>query len=419
MSVKVSVIVPVYNAGRYLQKCLRSISEQSLREIEIICINDGSTDDSMVILESFKDVDDRFCIIDNSMNMGLSYSRNIGMDVATGDYIQFVDSDDYLSSDALGILYETAIRDSLDMLIFNMGYEYENDSLRDRYRHYERKIEKETYDVYNGPEAFDRMRLKGEYSSSSVSEIWRKDFLRKNHLRFYEGIILEDLLFTATAFFYAKRVRWISDTFYICTRRENSITTSEDRIKNFRARLIVYSEFSRFVLEQKQSECFKYALSYLKDLYGSLVGEIRKIQSINYDFLDVDWVKNEYVATYFSILFDQNVFSKGICGFTSQIKKYRFVVLYGLGKIGMKTAFELENEGVSSFIPAVTKIGERAFFFGNRIREIRELSLDNSETVFLVATVPKHHTEMIDELERFGYTNYLLFYPDGWKSMLF
>ena len=93
--IKVSVIIPVYNTEKYLRNCLNSIITQTLIEIEIICINDGSTDSSLEILREYAQRDDRFVLISQT-NKGQSFARNKGIDVARGEYIAFVDSDDYL-----------------------------------------------------------------------------------------------------------------------------------------------------------------------------------------------------------------------------------------------------------------------------------------------------------------------------------
>ena len=132
---KVSIIIPVYNVGQYLPKCLDSIINQTLKDIEIICINDGSTDNSLSILKEYASKDDRMIIIDKE-NEGVSIARNEGLDIATGEYIVFVDSDDWLEINALELCYDKIIQDNSDMLVFNhreikhnKRYEYKSFSL--------------------------------------------------------------------------------------------------------------------------------------------------------------------------------------------------------------------------------------------------------------------------------------------------
>ncbi|MEA4957107.1 Undecaprenyl-phosphate 4-deoxy-4-formamido-L-arabinose transferase [bioreactor metagenome] len=125
MSVKVSVIVPVYNVEKYLEECLDSIVNQSLKDIEIICVNDGSTDNSLNILEKYSKKDNRIKIITKE-NGGLGPARKNGLDCSSGEYIFFVDSDDWLSLDALENLYNNAKNNNSDIVIFKFAFVYQN-----------------------------------------------------------------------------------------------------------------------------------------------------------------------------------------------------------------------------------------------------------------------------------------------------
>lgn len=112
--VKVSIIVPVYNVEKFLEKCLDSLVNQTLHDIEIICINDGSTDKSLEILKSFANKDKRITVIDKQ-NEGPSVARNVGLEKAQGEYIGFVDSDDWVDLDFYEKLYNSAINNGADI----------------------------------------------------------------------------------------------------------------------------------------------------------------------------------------------------------------------------------------------------------------------------------------------------------------
>ena len=112
--VKVSIIVPVYNVEKFLEKCLDSLTNQTLKDIEIICVNDGSTDNSLNILKSFSEKDSRIIII-NKQNEGPSVARNTGMKIAKGEYIGFVDSDDWVDLDFYEKLYNSTINNGADI----------------------------------------------------------------------------------------------------------------------------------------------------------------------------------------------------------------------------------------------------------------------------------------------------------------
>jgi len=119
MAEKVSVIVPVYNTEKYLERCIRSIMNQTYSHLEIICINDGSSDDSLNILQCLKKEDKRILIIDQQ-NKGVGEARNIGIDVSTGDYISFVDSDDVIDENYFEILLKKAVNYNLDIVGSNI-----------------------------------------------------------------------------------------------------------------------------------------------------------------------------------------------------------------------------------------------------------------------------------------------------------
>ena len=116
---KISIIIPVYNAQDYLKKCLDSIIGQDLKDIEIICIDDGSNDNSLQILKNYAAQETRF-IYKSQRNKGVSAARNLGLQIAKGDYILFVDADDYLADNSLKHLYSYAQNNNLDLLVF--GY---------------------------------------------------------------------------------------------------------------------------------------------------------------------------------------------------------------------------------------------------------------------------------------------------------
>ncbi len=120
MQPKISVIVPVYNVEEYLPQCLESLTNQTLKDIEIICVNDGSTDNCLEILQAFAKQDNRITIIDKK-NEGVSAARNAGLNIAKGEYVTFVDSDDFLELDACQLIYAEAIKNGADLTIFELN----------------------------------------------------------------------------------------------------------------------------------------------------------------------------------------------------------------------------------------------------------------------------------------------------------
>ena len=124
---KISLIIPVYNVAKYLGRCLDSIVNQTYRNIEIICVNDGSTDDSLDILNSYALKDERVKII-NRENNGVSSSRNVALDVAKGEWIMFVDSDDWIDLNVCEAAMKIALEDSADVVMWAYVREFKNKS---------------------------------------------------------------------------------------------------------------------------------------------------------------------------------------------------------------------------------------------------------------------------------------------------
>ena len=116
---KISIIVPVYNVEKYLKECLDSLINQTLEDIEIICINDGSTDNSLAILEEYQKKDSRIKVF-SQRNQGVSAARNLGIEKATGEYLTFLDSDDRLELNTCEILYKETIAKNSDFLFFGL-----------------------------------------------------------------------------------------------------------------------------------------------------------------------------------------------------------------------------------------------------------------------------------------------------------
>lgn len=119
---KVSVIVPVYNVENYIRKCLDSIISQTLKDIEIILVDDGSEDNSGKICDEYAEKDSRIIVI-HQKNNGLSNARNTGLNIASGEYIGFVDSDDYIKSEMYSEMYQTAEKTDADMVLCNYSYD--------------------------------------------------------------------------------------------------------------------------------------------------------------------------------------------------------------------------------------------------------------------------------------------------------
>ncbi|SHE95175.1 glycosyltransferase [Schwartzia succinivorans] len=231
--IDVSVVVPVYNVEKYLKDCLDSLERQTLKNIEVIMVNDGSTDGSRNIAEEYACRNDNFLLIDR-LNGGLSAARNTGMSFAKGKYIYFLDSDDYLVDNALELLYKKSENDNLDVLLFT-SYTFHDDSpelIMEKHV----KYRGEYTHVYSGLQALQKFIDNNDVCISCCWIFSRLGVIRENKLKFYEGIIHEDHLFQWQILSLSKRVAVLNSPLYCRRICPGSITSAKsDWIKKIYA----------------------------------------------------------------------------------------------------------------------------------------------------------------------------------------
>ena len=221
----ISVIIPVYNVEKYLHICINSILNQSFQDFEIICIDDGSLDSSSEILEYFANKDSRIKIFKNERNLGLSPTRNRGMDIAKGKYILFLDADDWYCSDALEILFTEAEKNNLDIVIAKAIVYYEDKQRFGLESHYNmNSMNKFYHKVFNHEDLNELDLLK--IPVAVWSKLYLKSFLTDNKIRFpNENYINEDNPFSYKVFIKARRMAILNKYVYTRRRRDGSLIT--------------------------------------------------------------------------------------------------------------------------------------------------------------------------------------------------
>lgn len=214
---KISVVVPVYNTEKFLRRCLDSIINQTLRDIEIICINDGSLDNSLEILQNYAQQDKRIKII-NQKNMGVSCARNNGLKQAKGKYISFVDSDDWIDLDFLEKLYNSVEKYGADIAVSGIK------RLRSYKWKYHLKIKNEEITCNT-----DRKFLLCDVPDKCYvwNKIYRLDKLQLNQIEFEPNVYFEDRCFTAEALIKLEKLVTVPDTYYNYWTNPNSIVKTK------------------------------------------------------------------------------------------------------------------------------------------------------------------------------------------------
>lgn len=255
MTTGVSVIIPVYNGEEYLKECLDSVLRQSVADMQIICVNDGSTDGSAAILAEYEAKDPRIEIIAQP-NQGLSSARNRGIKNARGKYIQFLDCDDRLADGALAKLYELAEANKLDILYYD-GIAFCDETKTDeselaRYSQlYLCKVP--IIGVVSGLEMFEKLYYGKSYRASACLQMIRRDFLIEKQISFYEGILYEDNLFTLTSMTQALRTGYCHQAFYERRVHVGSIVTSRKNFQHVRSYVLAYIELCHYAFRNSFS----------------------------------------------------------------------------------------------------------------------------------------------------------------------
>lgn len=286
MGVKVSIIVPVYNVEKYIENCIQSLLNQTLKDIEIILVDGNSKDKSGYICDKYEKIDSRIKVI-HTEDRGVSYSRNIGIKVAEGDFIGFVDSDDYVDKNMYKKLYDLCTENNCELSVCKLGREIDGKIIN-----YE---DNEFLKIMNNEEAMEELFKGVLYRFSLCNKLFKKDLFKD--IAFPEGRIHEDLSTTYRLFANANKVTYINYIGYIYVKRSNSILTSKYNKKRLDA-FIGWSEILDFInekypmLKDTVYACYTYAcidhMNYIlnqvehKDEKMQLLSVIRKNVNIYY-----------------------------------------------------------------------------------------------------------------------------------------
>lgn len=235
----VSVVIPVYNVKAYLPQCVDSVLRQTYTQLEIILVDDGSADGSGQLCEDYRAADSRVTVI-HQENGGLSDARNTGLARAQGEYLYFLDSDDYLEPDALEKLAARLESSGADFVFFNAQvFSDEGEAFRSN-----SYMRQNAYPDGSGQEVLFRLLILDEYKPSACLSFFRRAFLTAHRLRFRRGIIGEDELFSFYAYHCAERVSYDAHGYYHRRMRPGSIMTSGNYRRRYESMHIIMDELT-------------------------------------------------------------------------------------------------------------------------------------------------------------------------------
>ena len=273
---KVSIIVPVYNVEKYIEKCLTSLVNQTLEDIEIIVVNDGSKDNSKKIIEEFIQRYQKKIVYLEKENGGLSDARNYGIPYAKGEYIAFLDSDDYVEKDTYKRMYELAKKEKSDMVECDFYWEYPN------------KTKIDTGEIYhNKKEMLEKVRV------VAWNKLIKREILEKSKIEFPKGYRYEDVEFTYKLIPYLEKVSFLKEPCIHYIQRENSISN----LQNARTKEIfdVLEHVINYYKDKNIYDEYEQQLEYIYARYllcSSLLRIVKiKDKETRNNLLDVTWKK--------------------------------------------------------------------------------------------------------------------------------
>lgn len=395
---KVSVIIPVYNVEKYLRRCLDSVLGQTIQDIEIICIDDASTDHSYRILGEYAEKDDRVILLKNDRNFGQSYSRNLGIVKAKGEYIQFVDSDDYIYNDALEILYKTSRLNDLDLLRFC----YRMEGLINRSAtKYADSIENK---IYDGITLMYKLVRQGSFVFSACVNFIKLEWLRSSNIKFFPGIIHEDVLFNYETLVSAKRCMCINEEKYVYNRRENSTVTKPKSSKHLYGYLTCINEIlKKWICKEKDIRFMYSGYAYINQCKENVESILYKIDK-EISFLNWD----EDIIELYDMLFNKHMNYNSLLKKLNYIKSFSKVYIFFEGTVTEEILgiLNIKDIAIAGMI-IDDKVDKKKTVYGHSVIPASEFeNKDPFNSVLLFATKKKmlqsYTCELLAKIQRLG-----------------
>lgn len=415
--VKVSVIVPVYNARKYLAQCLDSILAQTLKEIEVVCVDDGSVDGSGEILDQYALLDERVKVLHRE-NRGYGCAMNAGLEATTGEYVGIVESDDCILPEMYRTLYEEADLGKLDVVKSDAFFWYGNIG-------YQRNIHLAHLEPY-----YDRIlgdidrNIFFDFYMNIWTGIYKREFLTGENIRFHEspGASYQDNGFWLQTLLYCKKAKWLSKAFYLY-RQDNEASSVKSRDKVF-AMTREYEYIEKLLLERKDYQylpyCYYYKLlrhrgnflriadEHKREFCRQVQRDYIKYKSYLKGFRELDgWLRK--IASEPDRFCDHAI--KVRCDISERLGRAESLIIYGAGHHGDRVFRGLVNEAyydaVSCF--AVSQTPAEGRIAGKQILKIDDAVQKYPEALVIVAVIRGSgmYVQMVQRLSELGINEYL------------
>lgn len=399
---KVTVIIPVYNKEKYIVRCLDSLKDQSLKEIEILCVDDASEDLSNSRIKECMESDGRIRLLENTRNQGVAYSRNLGIMNSEGEYLFFLDADDYLDHTALEHYYDELCAADADMCFYNFMIQNESkhradcdEGIRNSYR-----------EIYEGKDLLGYFARNDEFFLYACMVAYKREFIEKHKIRFSDLKCGEGGLFILEALIAAVRVIVSEFKGYHYCLNDDSVNAGEDIVEE-----ALYGQVTQYIYALTQAAQKKEAhgicefLDWYKGKFSGAIANLTDstIRKFNEKFED------DFSRYIWSLLVHGEE-SREL--FRSEdlmvLKEEKAVVLYGAGRETLDVLKLLNRYQVEVMGILVTeKKGNPDVMYGYRIEDLNALEKYSEDTLIVITAHLKHHGTIAAALEARGFRRHI------------
>ncbi len=406
---KISVIITVYNIEKYIGECIESVLKQSIRDIEVICVNDASTDHSLEILQKYEIADNRIKIINLVNNVGPSTARNVGYRAAQGEYLYQIDGDDYIIENALEKMYLCAKENKLDLLTFSASSFVDATQLAEKYKVMNLYQRTGTYDgVMKGMELFTRLTQNNDFLGNLYCIFLNRAFFLTNNLYLLDGLYAwadGPFLF----YIKAQRSMCILDTLYMRRFRENSIVTSQKTMIKFESMLVqILYEIELWKNHKFEEKTEEQLEKYFAINWNTLINTYSMVKDKNAQLRLLPQYK------FAKFVFDNMIKYKNVYWLNQtnetieQIRKYENIIIYGAAHVAQEVEKVLENNEIYNYVFAVSDNKNEKSIKGKKIYNIAELDDMHENSIVIVAVNKRHHKAIKEKLDILGFENIIL-----------
>lgn len=407
-----SIVVPVYNeidrnnGEERLRRCLDKILVQDCRDVEIICVDDSSTDRSLEVLTEYRRMYSNIVVLHNESNKGLGYSRNEGIRKSCGKYIWFVDADDYIDEISVKTISEILVQNTLDVLCFDMkGVQGKIESIS-------HLLSASETEIKTGGELYKDIVSENVIRSSACGQVYRRKYLLEKKFEFTEGTIAEDAFFSMRALVCAEKAKYIHKVLYIYHMNDYSITTKTTDCNYFIGCFAAYCNMFEFFYSQEwDSELSKCLTKNISKYYN-----IAKNHFDIKDKRDIDlWMENADKLIYkqYQLFITKEIESLYIKNIEEEkleiMKQYDTCIVYGAGAVAKEFAKILNKIGRTVLAYAVSENAERnpGNIYGVPVISINNLVKYKNSALVIIATLPKRHKIIEETLNELGFRHIL------------